>query len=296
MAAGIRDRSNTKLRAAQLILHAIRKIIVLIPLNALLIEAGAQPPDYQALLRRCSQHEKEAMEKLQLFQFLERIEREWGSEMRAVIETTEGRVDRVVAFDDQPLAPDQQTKQQQRLTRLLNDPKKLRDEVAEQREEVKRRQLMVAILPDAFIVEFSKVEPDGRLKFTFTPNPKFSPKDRETQVFKGMRGLLWIDPTYERIAAVQGELFKDVNFGWGILGRLNKGGKFEVVQTQILPGVWRITILNLDFKGRTFLFSGLRVFRKESSRRFVATSSGMTIQAALTQLLSQSQPSLDTGR
>jgi hypothetical protein len=296
MDARICDRSYTKLRVAQLIWHALGKIIVLVLVNTLLIEAGARPPDYEALLWRCSQHEKEAMEKLELFQFLERIEREWGSETRAVIETTEGRVDRVVAFRDQPLAPNQQTKQQQRLTRLLNHPKELRDEIAEQREEVKRRQLMVVTLPDAFIIEFSNVEPDGRLKFTFTPNPKFSAKDRETQVFKGMRGRLWIDPTYERIAAVQGELFRDVNFGWGILGRLNKGGKFEVVQTQILPGVWRITILNLDFKGRTFLFSGLRVFRKESSTRFVATSSGMTIHAALSQLLSQSRPSLDTGQ
>jgi len=274
----------------------MKKILALVLLSLLLHEAVAQKPDYNALLRRCSQHEKEALEHPQAFQFLQRVEMDWGSETRAVIETTQGTVYRIIAFHDQPLAPDQQKKQQQRLTRLLNDEKALRDEVADQREETMRRRLMVATLPDAFIFQFAGVEPDGRLKFTFTPDPKFSPKDRETQVYKGMRGAMWIDPTYERISAVQGELFKDVSFGWGILGRLHKGGQFEVVQTQIVPGVWRITTLNLDFKGRAFLFSGLRILRKETSKKFAATSSGMTARAALTQLLSQTGPVLEAGK
>ncbi|HEY6972626.1 MAG TPA: hypothetical protein VJA94_25685 [Candidatus Angelobacter sp.] len=274
----------------------MRKLLLPAALIVLLSAALAQQPDYNALLRRCSQHEKEALQHPQKFQFLERVEMDWGSETRAVIETTQGRADRIIAFHDQPLAPDQQKKQQQRLTRLLNDSKALRDEVADQREEAERRQLMVATLADAIVIEFEGTEPDGRLRFSFVPNPKFSPSNRETQVFKGMRGLLWIEPTYERIAAVQGELFKDVNFGWGVLGRLYKGGTFEVVQTQILPGVWRITTLNLDFKGRAFLFSGLRILRKEKSSRFVPTSSGMTVRAALTELLSQTAPGLQAGK
>jgi len=274
----------------------MRKFLVPAVLVALISAAGAQQRDYSALLRRCSQHEKEAMQHPQPFQFLERLEMDWGSETRAVIETAEGRVDRIIAFHDKPIAPDQEKKQQQRLTRLLNDAKALHDEVADQREELARRQLLVATLPDAFIFEFAGVEPDGRLKFKFTPDPKFSPSNRETQVFKGMRGLLWIEPTYERIADVQGELFKDVSFGWGILGRLYKGGTFEVVQTQIVPGVWRITTLNLDFKGRAFLFSGLRIFRKETSTKFAATSAQVTVRNALTQLLSQAGPSLEAGK
>src|SRR5215471_4979598 len=274
----------------------MRKVFVPAMLIVLLSTALAQQPDYNALLRRCSQHEKEAMQHPQQFQFLERLKTDWGSETRAVIETTEGRADRIIAFHDRPLAPDQQKKQQQRLTRMLNDSKALRDEVADQREEADRRQLMVATLPDAILIEFAGTEPDGKLRFTFVPNPKFSPSNRETQVFKGMRGVLWIESTYERIAAVQGELFKDVNFGWGVLGRLHKGGTFEVVQAQILPGMWRITTLNLDFKGRAFLFSGLRILRKETSTRFVLTSSGMTIRAALTELLSEPDPGVQAGK
>src|SRR5215469_16487834 len=167
----------------------MRKAVLPAVLIALLGTTYAQEPDYSALLRRCSQHEKEAMERSWQFQFQERVEYDWGSETRRVIETGEGRVDRIVAFNDQPLYPDQQNKQQQRLTKLLKSPDALRQEIADQKEESKRRQLMVVTLPDAVTLQFSAKEPDGTLSFDFSPDPKFSPKDQATQILKGMRGV-----------------------------------------------------------------------------------------------------------
>jgi hypothetical protein len=45
--------------------------------------------------------------------------------------------------------------------------------------------------------------------------------------------------------------------------------------------------LNLDFHGRVFLFSSLRVLRKEISSGFSATPQGMTLRSGVAQLLSQ---------
>jgi hypothetical protein len=263
----------------------MRKHFLLAALCALGLTAGAQQQDYAALLRRSTQHEKQAMDNDRLFRFLEQTKFEWGSETRAVIETRQGRVDRVIAFNNQPLTPVHQKREQERLNRFLRDPAVLKKEISKQHEEEKRRELMVASLADAFIVEFSGAETDGRLRFQFKPNPHFSPINRETQVFKGMQGWLWIDPVAERIAEIRGELFKDVNFGWGILGRLDKGGQFEVLQSQIQPGIWRITTLNLDFKGRLLLFKTLRIFHKENSSQFVPNPAGMDTRAALALLL-----------
>jgi len=263
----------------------MRKFLLLALILSFGYGAGAQQRDYTDLLRRSSQHEKKAMENEHLFQFFERTQFEWGSETRLVIETPEGRIDRVVAFNDEPLAADHQKKEQERLSRFLRDADALKKEISNQREEDKRRELMVATLPDAFIVEFSGVEADGRLRFTFRPNPQFSAKNRETQVFKAMQGWLWIDPVAERIAEIRGELFKDVSFGWGILGHLYKGGRFEVLQSEINPGVWRITTLNLDFKGRLLLFRSLRILQKENSNKFALSPPGMDARRALTHLL-----------
>jgi hypothetical protein len=253
-------------------------------------EPGSHPDDadshpYDALIRRCAQHESENLPAARPFEFRERLEWLWGSETRAVIETAEGRADRIVAFNDQPLAGDQQAKQRQRLLKLLNNSKAMQSELAEQREEVQRRRKMIRSLPDAFLMEFSGAEPDGRLRFSFQPNPSFVPHDRETQVYKGMRGSLWIDPRAERLLRVEGELFKDVSFGWGILGRLHKGGRYQVAQAEVSPGIWRITTLNLDLKGRVLLFGSLRVLRRESNSSFTATLPDLKYRDALTRLL-----------
>jgi hypothetical protein len=253
----------------------------------LMAPAAAQEENYSALLRRCVRNEAAAMQQPPRFQFVEHIQQTWGSETRAVIETGDGRVDRVIAFNDHPLTADQQRKEQQRLLELLKDPEAWRKEFSDQRDESRRRELMIEAMPQAFLLTFLAAESDGNWRFSFSPNPEFSAKSRETQVFKGMRGLLWIDPKRERLVRVQGQLFKDVNFGWHILGRLNKGGSFEIVQTQVTPGVWRITTLNLDFKGRELLFGHLRVFQKVSSTQFVAISPAMKVEDAVAQLLSQ---------
>ena len=39
-----------------------------------------------------------------------------------------------------------------------------------------------------------------------------------------MIGEIWIDPVHQRVVRLEGHLQQDVDFGWGILGRLNKGG------------------------------------------------------------------------
>ena len=247
--------------------------------------AVAQQQDYLDLLRRSCQHEKQAIANEQLFRFFQRTQFEKDSETRVVVETPDGRVDRIIAFNGEPLTPVHQDKEQERLRRFLRDTSALKKEISRQREEEKRRELMVASLPEAFLVEFSGTDPDGKLRFQFKPNPHFAPGNRETQVFRGIQGWLWIDPASERITQIRGELFKDVNFGWGILGRLYKGGKFEVLQDEIRPGIWRMTTLNLDFRGRLLLFKALHIFEKENSSEFVPTQPGMNTRAALIELL-----------
>jgi hypothetical protein len=257
----------------------------------LLTQTLAQQNDYADLLRRCSEHEVAALENPVRFQFLERTEWSWGSETRKVIETLEGRADRIISFNDEPLAPDQQQKQQHRLEKLLKDHDARHDEIHDQQDETKRRIAMARALPDAVLLEFDGREPNGQLRFNFTPNPKFEAKSRETQIYRAMRGTLWIDPVAERLTQVDGELFKDVSFGWGIFGRLYKGGHYQVRQAQLRRGAWRITTLNLDFKGRVFLFNQFKVFRRESSSSFTSVPADMTFDAAVEKLMTMSAAS-----
>ena len=100
-------------------------------------------------------------------------------------------------------------------------------------------------------------------------------------MYRGMEGSVWIEPVQERIVRIEGRLVKDVSFGWGIVGRLNKGGIYEIAQTQLSPGKWRITLLDIDLKGKMFLINSFRFQRKETNSRFHPVSSDMTFQEAV---------------
>jgi hypothetical protein len=108
-------------------------------------------------------------------------------------------------------------------------------------------------------------------------------------MFRGMEGSVWIEPAQERIVRIEGILVKDVNFGWGIVGHLNKGGIYEIAQTQLSPGKWRITMLDVDLKGKTFLINSFRFQRKETDSRFQPVSPELTFQEAVNELLAASE-------
>jgi hypothetical protein len=257
--------------------------------------AAAQPAPTQAtteqldLISRATENELQALESPVPFRYQERLEWPWGTETRSVIETSEGRADRIVQFAGGPLSSEQQAKQERRLKKLLSDHDAVKNELQDQKAETQRRIRMVKAFPRAFFFDFVGRE-NGLLRFDFRPNPEFSPKDRETQMYRGMEGKVWVEPAHERIVQVRGKLVKDVSFGWGIFGRLNKGGIYEISQTQLSPGIWRITTLNVDVKGRIFLLNSFRFMRRESNSHFRAVSASLTYPAAVQTLLAAPLP------
>jgi hypothetical protein len=257
--------------------------------------APAQPDPTPAtteqleLIARASEHELQALENPPRFRYQERLEWGWGTETRSVIETTQGRADRIVQFSDEPLSSEQQAKQEHRLKKLLSDHEAVKNELQDQKAETQRRIRMVKAFPRAFFFDFVGRE-NGLLLFDFRPNPEFSPKDRETQMYRGMEGKVWVEPVHERIVQVRGKLVKDVSFGWGIFGRLNKGGIYEISQTQMSPGIWRITTLNVDVKGRMYFLNSFRFMRRENNSHFRPVSASLTYPAAVQALLASPLP------
>ncbi|HET9165401.1 MAG TPA: hypothetical protein VFP11_05350 [Candidatus Angelobacter sp.] len=242
-----------------------------------------------ALIARAAERERAELENPKPYRYQERLDWNWGSETRSVIETAEGRADRIVLFNGEPLSPEQQAKQQHRLKKLLSDRDALKNELKDQKSETQRRIRIVKAFPRAFFFDYAGVE-KGLLRFNFRPDPDFSPKDRETQMYRGMEGSVWIEPAQERIVRIEGILVKDVSFGWGIVGHLNKGGIYEIAQTQLAPEKWRITKLDVDLKGKMFLFNSFRFQRKETNSRFQPISPEITFAEAVNELITSPAP------
>jgi len=271
--------------------HIRRGLYALLFVAFLTGTALAQKPpfpaseEHLALIARASEHERAELENPKPFRYQERLDWNWGSETRSVIETTEGRADRIVLFNGEPLSPEQQEKQQHRLEKLLSDHDAVKNELKDQKSETQRRIRIIKAFPNAFLFDFAGVE-RGLLRFNFRPDPDFSPKDRETQMYRGMEGSVWIEPAQERIVRIEGMLVKDVSFGWGIVGHLNKGGIYKIAQTQLAPEKWRITTLDVNLKGKMFLFNSFRFQRKETNSRFQPVSPEMNFPEAVNELLS----------
>jgi len=187
-----------------------------------------------------------------------------GTQTRLYVETREAMAGMTIAYNDKPLTPEQLQGEEGRLAGLVGNPQQL----AQEKEEAEHTLCIVRALPDAFLFEYDGFEPgtatlgrDGvrlaRLKFR--PNPSYHPPSHVEEVLTGMHGMILIDPAEHRIARIDGTLYKEVTFGWGILGHLDKGGHFLVEQEGLGDGSWDLSRMSLSFNGKVLLFKNISI-------------------------------------
>jgi len=196
-----------------------------------------------------------------------------GVQTREVIETRDGNLAWVLTNNDQPLSDDQRQKEDGKLQNILKSPEEQAKRRKDQKEDDERTNKMLQAMPEAFIYAYDGTEPAASragelVRLTFRPNPDFKPPDRETQVYRGMEGHMLIDPVERHMVKIDANLFRDVNFGWGIFGHLDKGGHFMVAQSRINKGRWDTTDMILDFTGKVLLFKKLRIKEREIATDF----------------------------
>jgi hypothetical protein len=200
--------------------------------------------------------------------FVDRKETPRGSQTKLIVETREGMAGMLVAINDKPLTPEQRQGEEARLSELANNQEALKKKQKSEKEDEERETRIMKALPDAFLYE-----PDGTtggnqtigkagdqlVRLKFRPNPKYTPPSHVEQVLTGMQGYLLIDADQHRIAKIDGTLTKEVGFGWGILGHLDRGGHFLVEQAEVIQGDWEVTHMSLSFTGKELLFKSLNI-------------------------------------
>lgn len=205
---------------------------------------------------------------------------------REIFETREGDVARLLSVNGQPLSAAAAAKESLRLQELAQDPGRQRHRKQAEDADTARALKVLRALPSAFLYQYAGPGqgPAGTVeKFTFTPNPAFTPPDLETQVLTAMAGELWIDPAAQRVTHIEAQLRQEVDFGWGILGRLNKGGSIAIDQAQVVPGQWRIVRLKMQMSGRV-LFKTRNFDTVEEESQFAPLPVSMTYRQAIVQL------------
>ena len=224
---------------------------------------AALPKDATKFVRQMVQHELDAEDKDHtLWRYRIHKEDENTAQDRDVIQTKEGSLARTLLINGQPLTPEQRSKDEERMKKLVDDPaERARREKRAKQDEQKARELLKAI-PDAFIFQYDGM--DGELtRLSFSPNPHYSPPTRELMVYHAMTGKLWVDRPAMRLAMIEGRLTEEVKFGWGLLGHLDKGGTFKVVQKNVGDNHWDTVYLDVNMQGRAIIFKNINVKEKE---------------------------------
>jgi hypothetical protein len=224
------------------------------------------------LVRRTVERELQASNDPTNLMFRSRKETRNGSQTRLYVETRDAMAGMMIALNDKPLSSEQRAAEERHLNSLLNNPQELRRKQKQEKEDSERVSRIVRALPDAFLYEYEGTEPgttsvgkpgDELVRLKFRPNPKYEAPSRVEQVLTGMQGTLLIDAQQYRIAAIDGTLFRDVGFGWGILGHLDKGGRFQVEQGSVDEGSWAIKRMSLNFTGKILIFKSLNIRSEE---------------------------------
>ena len=233
----------------------VRRLILLLCLMpAAAAFAAPAPEQTQALVDRALSNELQAAQDANhpMRYILRKASPRFVS-TKAVCETRDGDVAMLLSVNDQPLSPDDQHKEQARLDALLSDPGLQRHRKQSEDADAARALKVLRVLPGAFLYEYADTEdsPSGMVaKFTFKPNPGFKPPDLETQVLAAMSGAIWIDIAHARVTRLEGHLDRDVDFGWGILGRLYNGGSIVFEQADVGAGQWRMVRFHMQMSGR----------------------------------------------
>jgi len=251
------------------------------------------------LVQRAVQNELRASESNTHYMYLVRKQTPTGSSLKQVAETKDGEVSYLLKMNDQPLTAEQRSIEDDKMQKLLNNPDEQRRRLKEQKEDQKRATTLVRVLPDAFVYEFDKPDagdPPGTVKLKFRPNPGYNPPDRETQVLKGMAGTMCLDTKANRMKRLDGILIDDVNFGWGIFGKLHKGGHFEIQERDVGDGHWDVTYRNLDFSGKVLLFKKLRINEKSEMSEFHKIPDNLSFTQGFDLLRKENQPKVSAKR
>ncbi len=213
-----------------------------------------------------------------------------GSVTKIYVETKEATAGMAVAINGKPLTPEQRRAEEARVRRFLNNPEELRKKSNQEHEDAVRTMKIMRASPDAFVFKYAGEEQStpglGRpghtlAKVSFRPNPNYQPPSRVEQVLTGMEGFLLLDPETAHLALIDGTLFRDVNFGWGILGHLDRGGHFVVQQEQVSDNVWQISRMTLKFTGKIMMFKKLVIDSKEVFSDFKRVAPNLTFAQAL---------------
>jgi hypothetical protein len=247
-------------------------------LPALWAQSPAESP--HDLVKDVVYNELQERRQVSLWQF--RVERRVAAQntVEQAVETRSGLVYRVIARQGKPLDQAAQKKESDRLNNLVRNSAEQARMKQDYEGEEQRVQRLMAAMPDAFVYTYDGTA-EGNLRLSFKPNPAYSPQTYEARVYHALAGEIWIQPQQKRLVKIKGQIDTEIDFGFGLLGRIEKGGTFQIGREQVADNRWKTSLLDVHISGRLVFFKTISKEQHEVRSAFQLVPSNFSVQDAV---------------
>lgn len=222
----------------------------------------------------------ELTDREQLLKWICMIEKRAGKQTftELQVETKDGPLYRLLAIDGTALNYDQRGQDDARIGRLMKDPRPLLKLKQAQEEDELKLQKLMTLMPQAFVYDYDGVE-ENLLRIAFRPNPDYNPPTYEARVIHSFAGTILIDLEHKRLVKITGHLMNRVEFGYGLLGRIDSGA-MEISRVEVGPRQWKTAFINIHFSGRFAIFKTINKDQYERRSDFRVVSSDLSLSDA----------------
>jgi len=182
---------------------------------------------------------------------------------------------RLLERDGKPIPAEERQAEEDRIRKYIAEVKAMTPEQTARQKEERERNRRKESDEDEWIKEFPEAldyKPAGEeiihgrpaLVLAISPRPGYRPRNMRARVFEKVRGKVWIDKADTELVRADAEVFETVNIGLGIVGRVEKGTRFQLQRTKV-ESSWLPESQTIRFTARFLLFKSLN---QESTTRY----------------------------
>lgn len=196
------------------------------------------------------------------------------------IETVDGDINKLVSIDGRSPSGPEERRNEEKLRELLRSAPARERMHSSNINEKKDVDDLLRMVPRMFRF----IDRGGRNEvevISFSPKPSFHPQSFKQRAVHAMSGTLYIDRKSMRLEGIDAVVSEQVEFGYGILGTLNKGGTYTLRRVEVRPGQWKTRSAGVNLNGRIALFKNVGRKGEEIDSNWQPIPSGTTVLEAL---------------
>ncbi len=215
-----------------------------------------------------------------------------GDRIRDVIESKDGTVARTLLEGGKPLTAEASELERKRLQDLSASAAEFAKHVKDDVSGKKFAADLIRLMPDAMTYTPAPGMADAHspsgaqlIVLDFEPNPKWNPPSTTAEALTGLKGRVWIDASSGFVTRLDGEIFRSVNIGWGMLAHVYPGGKLSFEQVNVGGNRWIYSHFADQARVRALMLKTIDVSTEVSASDFQHLPGPLTFQQAIALLL-----------